>query len=221
MTSVVLIEDDPTVREVVRELLSGAPGKRYPCLGEAGTIAEARQLCARTRPDVLLLDLGLPDGSGADLLRELRAARPELVGLVMSVFGDDAHVFDALRAGAIGYLLKEDITTRLLPSLDDLVAGGAPMTPSIARRVLKSLHEGGTSAPGPAGASGEPTLTDRELEVTKLLALGASYDEIARAMSISTNTVRTHIRNIYDKLHVSSRTEAAMKAVRLGLVPER
>lgn len=209
MIRLVLIEDDPGVRAAVRELLPQGSGAPCACVGEAGTLAEARALCARTRPDVLLLDLGLPDGNGANLLRELRAQNLESVALVLTVFGDDAHLFEALRAGAVGYLLKEDIPARLLSSLEELVAGGAPMSPSIARRVLGSFatHE---CAP--------TILTPREGEVTELLAQGMTYAEVGTILGVTTNTVRTFIRAIYDKLHVSSKTAAVREAMRLGIV---
>jgi DNA-binding NarL/FixJ family response regulator len=209
MTRLVLIEDDPGVRAAVRELLSQASAAPYACVGEAGTLAEARALCARTRPDVLLLDLGLPDGNGTDLLREIRAQNLGSVALVLTVFGDDGHVFEALRAGAAGYLLKDDIPARLLSSLEELVAGGAPMSPSIARLVLRSF-----AAPEAAAT----ILTPREHEVTELLAQGMTYTEVGTMLGVTTNTVRTFIRAIYEKLQVSSKTAAVREAMRLGIV---
>jgi DNA-binding NarL/FixJ family response regulator len=133
--------------------------------------------------------------------------------VILTVFDDDAHLFDSLRAGAVGYLLKDDLFEHLLPSLDDVCAGGAPMSASIARRVLRSFR-----APAEPAAPEEPALTPREVEVLGLLARGCTYDEVARMLAISPNTVRTYIRSTYEKLHVSSKTEAALEAIRRGLI---
>ncbi len=208
-----LVEDDPSICAVVRELLSAALGDRYALCGVATTLAEGRALLRESSVELLLLDLGLPDGSGLDLLRELSTARPALSVLVLTIFDDDAHVFEALRAGAVGYLLKDELMDRLPMALDELRSGGAPMSPSIARRVLRSFAQ-------PVEPL-ERVLSEREREVVELLAVGATYNEIGRGLSISANTVRTHIRSLYEKLHVASRTEAAMKATRLGLLRGR
>lgn len=211
MRRVLLVEDDPRVRTAVRALIQSAPST-YLLVGEAATVADARAQLRATAPDVLLLDLQLPDGSGLEVLGD--AAAGPCVALILTVFDDDAHLFDSLRAGAVGYLLKDDVFEHLLPSLDDVCAGGSPMSASIARRVLRSFR----TPPPPAE---EPPLTPRELDVLALLARGSTYDEVARMLSISTNTVRSYIRTIYEKLHVSSKTEAAMEAMRRGLLPPR
>jgi DNA-binding NarL/FixJ family response regulator len=148
------------------------------------------------------------------VLRVLRGVGLEPTAVVLTVFDDSEHVFDALRAGAVGYLLKDDFGARLVPALDEACAGGSPMSPTIARRVLASFAE----PPSTASADLVPPLTKREHEVTVLLADGASYDEIGRTLGVSTNTVRSFIRSIYDKLHVCSKTEAVKEAVRLGYV---
>jgi DNA-binding NarL/FixJ family response regulator len=211
MRSVLLVEDDPRVRTAVRELLD-AEHTRYTLVGEAATVADAHaQLRVRT-PDVLLLDLQLPDGSGLEVLGG--AITSSCVAVILTVFDDDAHLFESLRAGAVGYLLKDDLFEHLLPSLDDVCAGGAPMSASIARRVLRSFR----APPEPPAAAEEPSLTPREVEVLALLARGCTYDEVARMLAISSNTVRTYIRSTYEKLHVSSKTEAALEAIRRGLI---
>jgi DNA-binding NarL/FixJ family response regulator len=212
MTRILLIEDDPRVRAAVRMLLAGST--RYELAAEGASVARGIELARDAKPDVLLLDLGLPDGSGADVLRALRGDAPAPIALVLTIFDDAEHVFDALRAGAVGYLLKDDLAARLVPSLDEACAGGAPMSPTIARRVLKSFAD----PPARPQDATPPVLTKREREVTTLLAEGASYDEIGRTLGVSTNTVRTFIRSIYDKLHVGSKTEAVREAVRLGYV---
>jgi len=204
--TVLLVEDDARVRCAVRELVSPS---RFTLGGEAATVADALRLDLASA-DVVLLDLGLPDGSGLDVLRALRRERANTLAIVMTVFDDDAHVFEALRLGAVGYLLKDDLVGRLVPAIEEACAGGSPMSPTIARRVLGSFVE-------PAPSEGV-ALTKREREVTELLAHGSTYDDVARMLGISTNTVRTFIRSIYEKLHVGSKTEAVREAMRLGIV---
>src|SRR6185312_14132907 len=135
--TVSLAEDDARVRAAVRALL--AASRRFALVAEAASVAEAVVATRVVTPDVLLLDLGLPDGSGLDVLHALRERGAETLAIVMTVFDDEPHIFDALRAGAIGYLLKDDLVARLVPALDEACAGGSPMSPSIARRVLTSF----------------------------------------------------------------------------------
>lgn len=214
MPSVLLVDDDPRIRTAVRAMLTADSGGRYSLVGEAGTCLGALALARKLKPDVLLLDLGLPDGKGTSVMCTLRNEGTAPLALVLTVFDDDEHIFDALRAGAVGYLLKDDIGVRLIASLDEVCSGGSPMSPSIARRIL-------TSFVPPATKSGDlatSLLTPREREVTELLAQGATYDEIGITLKIATNTVRTFIRSIYEKLQVSSKTEAVREAMRLGIV---
>lgn len=210
MTSILLVDDDPRIRAVVRALIAADP--RYRLVAEADSVAAATACARETKPDVILLDIGLPDGRGTRILEALRGDAHRPLVLVLTVFEDDDHIFDALRAGAVGYLLKEDVAARLLASLDELQGGGSPMSPSIARRVLSSFAK-----PPPLDEL-PPLLTAREREVTELLAHGSTYDEVGRALGITKNTVRTFIRSIYDKLHVCSKTEAVREAMRLGIV---
>ncbi len=209
MPAVLIIDDDPRVRAAAAALVSASG--RFTLAGEAGSaaqgIAMARALC----PEVLLLDLGLPDGDGTQVLEALREQAAPPAAIVLTVFDDDAHVFDALRAGALGYLLKDDLIGRVLGAIDEVLAGGSPMSPSIARRVLRTFAR-------PTATPPEVALTDRELEVTELLAHGSTYAEIGEMLGISTNTVRSFIRSIYDKLHVCSKTEAVREATRRGLL---
>jgi DNA-binding NarL/FixJ family response regulator len=210
MTSVLVVDDDLRIRAAVCGLIAAAA--RYTLVGEAGSVARATTLARELQPDVIVLDLGLPDGSGARVLDALRAESSRAMAVVLTVFDDDDHIFEALRAGALGYLLKDDVGTRLLSSLDDVRGGGSPMSPSIARRVLASF------APTVPTAEVASLLTAREREVTELLGHGCTYDEVAHTLGVSTNTVRTFIRSIYEKLQVSSKTEAVREAMRLGLV---
>ncbi|MFI5297794.1 MAG: response regulator transcription factor [Polyangiales bacterium] len=218
MPTVFVVDDDLQVRDALRRILRQAGSDRFTLVGEAGSIADARaafDALTGTPIDVLLLDLGLPDGEGTEVLKDLsrRETKPVLA-IVLTVFEDDTHLFAALRAGAVGYLLKDDLHARLIAGLDDLIAGGSPMSPSIARRVLAAF------APAPKLPS-EKALTPREIEVAELLASGATYDEIGSALSVSANTIRTYIRSIYGKFQVSTRTEAVLEAMRRGIVERR
>jgi DNA-binding NarL/FixJ family response regulator len=213
MPTVLIVEDDLRIRAAARKLLE-ATG-RFRVVGEAGAVARAVAIARAERPDLMLLDLNLQDGSGIDVLRALSADGKVPMTIVLTIFDDNAHIFDALRAGAMGYLLKEDFVARVTSSLDEVLAGGSPMSPSIARRVLTSFRE-----PAANVATSPCELTPREREVTQLLAHGSTYDEIGQLLGISTNTVRTFIRSIYEKLHVSSKTEAVREAMRLGVVPK-
>jgi DNA-binding NarL/FixJ family response regulator len=209
MPTVLLVEDDPRVAEAIALMLT--LDGRHNLVGSVTTVAAALAMAREKRPDLVLLDLGLPDGSGIDVLRALHAEPRAPLFVVLTVFEDDEHLFGALRAGAVGYLLKADVVVRLLGALDEVAAGGSPMSPGIARRVLGAFAE-------PPRADPPALLTAREREVIELLVLGATYDEIGRGLEISTNTVRTHIRAIYEKLEVCSRTEATREAIRRGIV---
>lgn len=212
MPSILIIDDDPRVRAATRRVLASHP--RFEFIGESGTVAHGIDLARATKPDVLLLDLGLPDGSGADVLRALRGDARVPLTLVLTIFDDAEHVFEALRSGALGYLLKDQLAARLGPALDEVCAGGSPMSPTIARRVLMSF-----SAPNdPERDATHCSLTKRERDVIGLLAEGARYDDVGRDLGVSTNTVRTFIRSIYEKLHVGSKTAAVREAIRLGYV---
>jgi len=184
---------------------------------QAGSGAEAM---ARLREDsdlaVALVDLGLPDVQGVDLIRQISATRPLLPMVVLSVCTDERKILDAFRAGARGYLFKEDLATLLAPALEEALAGGAPMSRAVARLVLDQLHEDAPE-PDPPAAS-RPLVTERERQVIEQLARGLSYSQVGGMLNISSNTVRSYIRTIYEKLAVCSKTEAVMEALRLGIV---
>ena len=210
MASLYTIDDDARIRDAIRQLF--ADSSRHRLVGEATTVAEARAGIPALEPDVILVDLDLPDGRGTEVLdargREGRAP----LALVLTVFDDDEHIFDALRKGAVGYILKDELIAKLAAAIDDLVAGGSPMSPTVARRVLGSFLP---------PAREDQSLTAREREVVELLSHGSTYGEIARMLGISTNTVRTHVRSSYEKLHVSSKTEASLEALRRGIITRR
>jgi DNA-binding NarL/FixJ family response regulator len=201
------VDDDTRFLRDLRLVVDG------PVL-EARSCAEARAVT--TRPDVAFVDLGLPDGDGIDLIRELSARWPEVPMVVLTVAQADERVLAAVRVGARGYLLKEDVGSRLGRAVEEALEGGAPMSPSIARRVLGLL----ASEPqvSPAKAPEGEALTPRELAVIRELADGASYLQAAAALDVSINTLRAHVRNVYRKLAVGTKTEAVIMALRLGIV---
>ncbi|HWL03433.1 MAG TPA: response regulator transcription factor [Xanthobacteraceae bacterium] len=164
-------------------------------------------------PLIALIDLNLPDGSGADLIRALASRDPRIVSIVTTIYDDDAHLFEALGAGAQGYLLKDQDEAGLIASLTRIERGEPPLSPSIARRILQRLRT------EPAGSKLDgPSLTVRESEVLSLLGRGLTVGEAARILKISDHTVADHVKSIYRKLNISSRAEAAVEAMRRGLV---
>ncbi len=213
--TVMVVEDDPTMRRRLAGAVSG--NADLELRAAVGSVADARDALAGAFPDVLLVDLGLPDGSGLDLIRELRERGAPTRALVITVFGDERHVLSALAEGAAGYLLKDATPEDVGRAIADVRAGGAPISPRVARYLLKQLQAPAGAQPGEDG----PHLTARETEVLQLIARGFSYDEIARLLEMSVNTVRSHIRSLYRKLEVSSRGEAVFEALGLGLLDER
>jgi DNA-binding NarL/FixJ family response regulator len=208
-TRVLIVEDQARLREALAQLIGGTAGLEVA--GSHGSIEEALPELPRMRADVALVDLGLPGMSGIEGTRRIRAASPATLVLVLTVHDDDAHVFEAICAGASGYLLKDTPPPRLLAAIEELRAGGAPMSPSIARSVVGMFHRVLPRTP----AEG---LSPRELEVLALLAAGHSYKTAARELAVSLDTVRFHIRHIYDKLHVHSKSAAVMQAMKKGLL---
>ena len=186
---------------------------RGPC-ETARSCAEA--LRVSPAPDVAFIDLGLPDGDGVELIRELGVRWPDVPLVALTVARADERVLAAVRAGARGYLLKEDVGSRLERAVEEAIAGGAPMSPRIARRVLELLGSpGGVVPQGPPEP--EP-LTQRELDVLRELASGSSYSQSAASLDISINTLRAHVRSVYRKLCVGTKTEAVLAGLRLGIV---
>lgn len=207
-----LLEDLPEVAQWLRALL----GKHFPGIDiqHAASLGEGRRLLeSGFQPQLALLDLGLPDGDGTALIRPLAQRHPECTIVVTTLFGDDAHVFPALRAGAHGYLLKDQPEERLGAALDGLLRGEPPLSPSIARRLLRAFQ------PTVPEATPElETLTAREREVLVLVSKGCRLPELAEKLAISRHTVSDHLKSIYRKLNVNSRAEATLEAARMGLV---
>lgn len=207
---VLLVEDDAEFVEAL-ELVLGSELE----LHAAGCIADVPQ---QLDFDVACVDLGLPDGDGTEVVARLTAQAPELPVIVITVQRSDRRILAAVRAGARGYLLKEHIGSRIRSAIDEVLEGGAPMSPSIARRLLSLV----ASLPAvEVAARAAPNLTERELSVVRKFSEGLSYEQAAAALGISINTLRTHVRNVYDKLAVGTRTEAVLSALELGLLTRR
>lgn len=218
MVTVLLLEDDPATRERLAGIVAGAPG-----LELAAAFGELRSalawLAVNPPPQVLLVDLQLPDGSGIDLIRAARRIAPQSESMVISVFGDEAHVVSAIEAGATGYLLKDASADEIVAAIARLRAGESPISSAIARHLLRRFRVADAPAHAPAGASQVSPLTPRENEVLQLIAKGLSYQRIADTLGMSPHTVTTHIKQIYRKLAVNSRGEAVFEAMQLGLLP--
>lgn len=216
--SVLLLEDMPSIRTCLAELIAMEPGLKLHAA--AATCAEARDALAQGKPDVLVADLGLPDGNGVDVIREARDRFPDIEVMVLSVFEDEENVVRALEAGATGYLLKEQ-ADGIGEAILALVRGESMINSRVARFLLKRFNKPGKAAvaSGPADRDGDcPPLSDREYDVLNCIAKGYSYGEIAEVLELSMNTIRTHIRNIYRKLSVCSRSEAVFEAANRGLI---
>ena len=207
---VVVIEDLRDVRESLTVLINGTTG--FACSGSYRTMEEALKGIERNRPDVILTDIGLPGMDGIEGTRLLRERFPQVPIVALSVYDDDHNVFNAICAGASGYLLKNTPPARLLASLREVVDGGAPMSPEVARRVIALFRE----FRPPERASYQ--LTPQETDLLKLMVEGHHYKTAAHQMGISVNTVSFHLKNIYEKLQVHSKTEAVAKALREHLI---
>ncbi len=212
--SIVLVEDDEATRSRLARAIRSHPD--LDLVGEASSLHTARVELERETPDVLLVDLGLPDGSGIDLIREVKRSGAPTEAMVITVFGDEQHVVAAIEAGASGYILKDGSSQYVAASILELVNGGSPISPAIARHLLRRFRE---PAP-PAPALDAPDLTSREREVLGLLVKGFTFSEIGDLLGISAHTVTTHVKHIYGKLEVRSRAEAVYEALHLGMFKE-
>lgn len=206
---VLIAEDHPIVREGLRTLLASEPGMEM--VGEASNGAEAVSLARIVRPDVILMDLVMPVMDGLQAIGEIKAENPEVSILVLTSFAEEDKVFPAIRAGALGYLLKDTAPDQLLQAIYDVHRGESSLHPSIALQLIRELNQ-----PSDLPPVSEP-LSPRELQVLKLLAQGLTNQEIAERLVISEWTVRTHVRNILGKLHLANRTQAALYALREGI----
>jgi len=201
-----IVEDNPGTRENLVALLNGEPGLR--CLNAYGTGEEAVRNIPNAKPDVVLVDIKLPRMNGVDCVAKLKNLFPDLYFLMLTTYEETDLIFDSLRAGASGYLLKEMPHDELVSAIKNVHAGGAPMSMQIARKVVHHFHQ--IKQP----QSDMEKLTPREQEILALLSKGRLYKEIADQLGITHGTVRTHVEHIYQKLHVQSRTEAVLKFLR-------
>jgi DNA-binding NarL/FixJ family response regulator len=207
---IAIIDDQPEIREGLKELINGVDG--FHCSAAFGSAEETLPRIGRDLPAVVLVDLGLPGKSGIEVIRLLKQRYPELVLVVLTVFDDDRRIFEAICAGASGYLLKKTPTPRLIQGIRDAAAGGAPISPEIAARVIALFRQATPALPGDHG------LTPHELRVLKMLVDGHNYKTAAVELGVSVNTISFHMRRIYEKLHVHTKSEAVAKALRNQIV---
>ncbi len=203
MITVAVVEDDKGIRDSLEWLLKSSPD--FLCVAACDCAEQALLVLPKAAPDVILMDINLPDLSGIDCTARIKELLPAVQVVMITVYGDAEKVFNALRAGASGYILKRAAPERILQAIREVHAGGVPMSSEIARKVLGSFRE-------PAAAVEEDqNLSRREREVLELLSQGCSNKEIADKLSVSIETVTWHLKHIYSKLHVQSRTQAALK----------
>jgi DNA-binding NarL/FixJ family response regulator len=206
MISVSIVDDEKSLCESIAVFLNGSAGFR--CVSIYGSAEAALQHLPADKPDVVLMDINMAGMNGIECVRRLKALAPGIQILMLTVYDDTEQIFKALAAGATGYLLKRNDPDELLQAIRDVQAGGSPMSNSIARKVVASFQT--------AGQVGQKQnlLSAREEAVLNCLAAGLAYKQIADQLGISINTIRTHLRHIYEKLHVQSRTEAVAKYLR-------
>lgn len=208
--TVLIVEDDERFRAAFAAMVGEAPDMHL--VGVAGDVVPGMALLREQRPDVLLVDLGLPSGSGVELIRHANEHLPHTDVMVVTVFGDEPHVMASLEAGATGYLLKDTPADDLTEQIRSLHGGGSPISPVIARQLLLRL----TPQAGPV--VDDALLSPQERQVLTLSAKGFSFEEIARMLNVSRHTVMTYVKRSYRKLQVHSKTEAIYEARKLGLV---
>lgn len=201
--AVCIVEDDASAREILADWLSHASG--FSCGGTHASAEQALEHLPAEKPSVVLMDINLPGMSGIEAVRRFKPMLPDTQFLMLTVYEDADHVFEALLAGATGYLLKQTPRNELLASIRDVHAGGSPMTSNIARRVVQAFHRQDAMLPESA------KLSQREREVLELLARGYLYKEIMDSLKVSRGTLNTYVRRTYEKLHVRSRAQAVAK----------
>jgi DNA-binding NarL/FixJ family response regulator len=205
---ILIFEDNTDLRQGLCQLL--LLREEFQIVGNFGDALRAKDIVIKSRPDVILMDIDMPGLNGVEAVRQIREYDLTTQIIMLTVFDDNSYVFDALMAGANGYLLKRNVSDRLILAIQEVLEGGAPMSPSIARLVIDKLH---IHKP-----TNDYMLSEREKEILRSLSKGNSFKLIASDLGISFETVRTHIKRIYDKLHVHSQGEAISKALNEKLV---
>lgn len=208
--SIAIFEDNSNLRDSLKNLL--ALSGEYTVIGCFPDVHEVDKMVIQLNPDVVLMDIDMPGMNGIEAVRKIRTFNDRVQIIMLTVFDDNTHVFEAMYAGANGYLLKKYISDKLVDAIRDVLSGGAPMSPSIARMVISQMHQP-VSLP-----VNNYQLTNREKEILQTLSQGNSFKLIAAELNISIDTVRTHIKKIYEKLHVQSQVEAVTKAIKEKLV---
>jgi DNA-binding NarL/FixJ family response regulator len=221
MFRVLIVEDDPAFRDRYAAILS--KDATFEVVASVGTGAEGLAMLDLRKPNILLVDLGLPDFSGIEVIRHATRTLPNCECMVVTVFGDEEHVLASIEAGASGYLLKDATEGSFLSGLHELVSGGSPISPIIARRLLRRFHVDAPSSSRTVAADtiaveSDVTLSEREREILLLASKGYNYPEMGKLMGISPHTVTSHVKKIYRKLAVHSRGEAVFEANRMGLI---
>ena len=206
--TILIYEDNTVLRESLSNLISLTDD--YLVLNSFGDAANVEQQVKEYHPDVILMDIDMPNVNGIEAVKKIRKLNKQAQIIMLTVFDDNTHVYDALSAGANGYLLKKYVSDKLIHSIREVLEGGAPMSPSIARMIINNMQR-------PVN-NNDYQLTNREKEILQQLSKGNSYKMIAAELNISIDTVRTHIKRVYDKLHVRSQTEAVSKAINERLV---
>jgi DNA-binding NarL/FixJ family response regulator len=212
MINTIIVEDNNTIRDGLAALINGTPG--FSCIGSYSNCERFLESLMDKDVDVVLMDIGLPGMNGIEGVKVAKQINPDLNILMLTVYEESEIVFEALCAGACGYLVKKTPPARLIEAIKEIYEGGAPMSSRIARKVINTFRQFGPSAE----EHPQYDLTQREREVLNSLGEGNNYQQIADALYISVDTVRHHIRNIYKKLHVHSQSEAVAKAIRKGLI---
>jgi DNA-binding NarL/FixJ family response regulator len=211
MIRVTIFEDNQSLRVGLYHLINGSDG--YECVGTFENCSNLMKNIKDTEPDIVLMDIAMPGINGIEAVKMIRTKYPDLKILMQTIFQDNEKIFDSILAGANGYILKNTSPARILEAIKEIIDGGAPMSPSVATKVLKMVSQ---KTPAPQGDTFN--LSDREIEILRCLVKGMSYKMIADACQISIDTVRAHIKNIYEKLQVHSKGEAIAAAIKGNIV---